>query len=198
MTPQTFIFTGRSGSGKGTQVKLLTEYIKQKDEEKRNVLYIETGARFRNFIAQDTYTSMLAREIMKKGDRQPDFMAVWMWSHELVENLKNTDDHWIFDGTPRSLNEAKVLDTSFDFFKRSEPAVVYINVSREWSEKHLLSRNRTDDDKEGIKKRLDWFEKDVMPAVEYYKNDSVINYIEVNGEQPIEKVHQDLISKLGF
>ncbi len=196
MTPQTFIFIGRSGSGKGTQAKLLETYIGKQDSEKRAFLHIETGARFREFIEQDTYSSNLAKEVMKSGERQPDFLAVWMWSHLFVENLNNSNDHWIIDGTPRSLSEAQVLDTTFSFYKREKPIVIYINVSREWSEKHLLSRGRTDDTREDIEKRLNWFDRDVVPAIEYYKNDSKIRLIEVQGEQSIENVHQQIIEGL--
>ncbi len=198
MSPQTFIFIGRSGSGKGTQVKLLDEYIKNKDTEKRAVVHIETGARFREFIKQDTYSSKLAQEVMKRGERQPDFLAVWMWSHVFVENLNNSLDHWIIDGTPRSLAEAQVLDTTFSFYKREKPIVIYINVSRAWSENHLMSRGRTDDTREDIDKRLTWYEKDVIPAVEFYKSDSSIYLLEINGEQSIENVHKDIVEKLNF
>lgn len=198
MTPKTFIFIGRSGCGKGTQAKLLDDYIRAQDSDKRNIVYIETGARFRKFIEEDSYSSKLAKEIMQKHERQPDFLAAWMWSHELVENLKNSDDHWVMDGTPRSLNEARLLDTVFDFYKREKPIVIYIDVSREWSERHLLARGRGDDNKEGIKKRLNWFDRDVMPAIGYYRDDPHVKLVEVNGEQPIDQVHKELIEKAGL
>ena len=51
MKLQTFIFIGRSGCGKGTQVALLQKYIKTQDY-KRPILYIETGERFRQFIKE--------------------------------------------------------------------------------------------------------------------------------------------------
>ena len=77
MELQTFIFIGRSGCGKGTQVELLQEYIKKQDH-KRYAFYIETGARFRQFIKEHSLSSRLAAEIYKTGNRQPDFIAVWM------------------------------------------------------------------------------------------------------------------------
>jgi hypothetical protein len=54
MKLQTFIFIGRSGCGKGTQVALLQEYIKTRDH-KRPILYIETGERFRNLLRSLVY-----------------------------------------------------------------------------------------------------------------------------------------------
>ena len=61
---QTFIFIGRSGCGKGTQVALLQEYIKTRDH-KRPILYIETGERLRQFIKEPSLSSRLAAEIIR-------------------------------------------------------------------------------------------------------------------------------------
>jgi adenylate kinase family enzyme len=103
--------------------------------------------------------------------------------------------HLVLDGTPRSLPEARVLTSAMDFFEREEPKVIYINVSRPWSEEKLLARGRADDRTlEKINKRLDWFDKDVVPAVEFFRTNPQYKFIEVNGEQTIEKVHSDIIS----
>jgi hypothetical protein len=45
-----------------------------------------------------------------------------------------------------------------------------------------------------IDKRLDWFDKDTLPALAYMKGDHLFNFIEVNGEQSIEKVHADIMA----
>ena len=121
MELQTFIFIGRSGCGKGTQVTLLQEYIRKQDQM-RYVFYIETGERFRQFIKEHSLSSRLAAGIYKTGDRQPDFIAVWMWSHLLVERMTG-EEHVIFDGTPRSLQEAQIVDTAITFYNRQRPHV---------------------------------------------------------------------------
>jgi adenylate kinase len=195
MNPKTFIFTGRSGCGKGTQVELLKEYIAKNDVSKTPIFYLETGARFRDFIKGDSYSSKLSNEMYKNGVRQPDFLAVWMWSHIFINDLKG-GEHIFIDGTPRSLAEAKVLNTAMKFYGRGKPYVVYLNVSRDWSEKKLLGRGRLDDDREDIKKRLDWYDKDVQPAVDFYKNDTDVIFLDINGEQPIEKVHEDIVAAI--
>jgi adenylate kinase len=196
MTPQTFVFMGRSGSGKGTQAKLLEAYIKEQDANKHPFFYVETGARFRHFIQGDRLANKLAASYQKDGKRQPDFLAVWIWSHVLIENMTG-NEHLVLDGTPRSLEEAKVLDTAMKFFNREKPCIVYINVGRKWSMEKLLARGRMDDKTEDdINKRLDWFDKDVAPAFEFFRNNPGYNFIEINGEQPIEKVHQDIKSSL--
>lgn len=194
MTPHTFIFIGRSGCGKGTQAKLLETYLKTNDP-KRTVFHLETGQRFRDFVAKDTYTSSRAKEIMHAGKRQPDFLAVWMWANTFIEDLKG-DEHMILDGISRSLPEAKTLENAFTFYDRNKVHVIHMNVSRAWSEKHLLARGRSDDVTEDIKARLDWFDKDVMPAVEYFRTHQNYTFLDINGEQPIENVHEEILTKV--
>jgi adenylate kinase len=195
MNLQTFIFIGRSGCGKGTQVALLQEYIKTQDH-KRPILYIETGERFRQFIKEPSLSSRLAAEIYKTGNRQPDFIAVWMWSHLLVEQMTG-EEHLIFDGTPRSLHEAQIIDTAITFYNRQRPHVIYLNISRETSKARMIARRRMDDlNEEEIERRLNWFESDVFPAVEYFRNYSKYNFVELDGDQPVEAVQQELLLKV--
>ena len=63
MSPRTCLIIGRSGAGKGTQARLLNEYIKKIDKEGLPLFYVETGPRFREFIAREGYTNALAKEI---------------------------------------------------------------------------------------------------------------------------------------
>ena len=195
MRLQTFIFIGRSGCGKGTQVALLQEYIKKQDHQ-RHIFYIETGERFRQFIKEHSLSSRLAAEIYRSGNRQPDFVAVWMWSHLLVERMTG-EEHVIFDGTPRSLHEAQIIDTAITFYNRQRPHVIYLNISRETSKARMIARRRMDDiNEEEIERRLNWFETDVIPAVEYFRKYPKYNFVELNGDQPVDAVQQELFSKV--
>jgi adenylate kinase len=195
MKLQTFIFIGRSGCGKGTQVALLQEYMKKQDQQ-RHIFYIETGERFRQFIKEHSLSSRLAAEIYKSGSRQADFIAVWMWSHLLVERMTG-EEHVIFDGTPRSLHEAQIIDTAITFYNRQRPHVIYLNISREASKARMIARRRMDDiNEEEIKRRLNWFESDVIPAVEYFRKYSKYNFIELDGDQPVEAVQRELLLKV--
>ncbi len=202
MSPHTFIFMGRSGCGKGTQAKLLKEYIESHDDEKRGVLYVETGDRFREFISHTGFSSRLASEINKTGGLQPAFLAVWNWSHVLIDELKG-EEHLMLDGTPRGFQEALVFDTAMTFYGRVKPIVVYVDVSREWSSERLHERaskeGRVDDQHaEQIEKRQNWFDTDIMPAIDYFKLNERYQSVRVNGEQPIEKVQADILAALGW
>lgn len=189
------MFIGRSGCGKGTQAALLTEYLQKKDQERR-VFAVETGTRIRAFIAEEQgYAAELSREIYSAGGLQPGFLTAWTWSSMLIKDL-HADDHLLFDGTPRRLLEAELLDSAFGFFKRETPHLIYLNVSREWAKERLLARKRMDDSKKDIDARLAWFETEVVPAINFYKNNPRYAFHEINGEQAIEKVHQDVISQI--
>jgi len=195
MDLKTFIFIGRSGCGKGTQAKLLIEYLNN-NKTADEIFYLQTGQYFRDFVTKDGLPNKMANEIMEAGGRQPDFLAVWIWANAFLENVKNKE-HLIIDGTPRSLNEARVLDTAIKFYKREKPTIIYMDVSREWSEERLLARGRADDlEIEDIRKRLDWFEDDVIPAVDFYRDNSEYNFLNIKGEQTIEEVHGEIMKKV--
>ena len=58
MNPQTFVFIGRSGCGKGTQAKLLQDVLKEKNPD-QEIFYIETGANFRKFLGEEKQVGLL-------------------------------------------------------------------------------------------------------------------------------------------
>ena len=194
--PYIFLFIGRSGSGKGTQAELLMEYLKTNDN--RPVLYIYAGDKMRDLVKRENnLTAEKTEEIMLAGGKQPDFLAVWSWSNEFVEKMTG-DIHIVIDGSPRTALEAQILDEAFGFYNRENIVPIYVNVSREWAMDKLLKRARFDDTAERIKNRMDYFDKFVYPAVEYYEKKSKNKIIEKNGEPTIEEVHKEIMQKLGL
>jgi len=194
--PETFIFIGRSGCGKGTQVKLLLEFLKANDPQ-REIVHLETGKIFREFINGPTYTHGQSRDIYEKGGLQPEFLTVNMWSNFFIKEMK-PDVHLVTDGTPRKPQEAEVLDSAVRFYRRGLPHLIFINVSRGWAEARLLGRGRVDDSKKDIASRLDWYETDVVQAIDFYRTHNGYHYHEIYGEQPVEKVHQEILQKTGL
>ncbi len=194
MQNKTYIFIGRSGCGKGTQIDLLSKKLKE-DTPEIDINYISTGQVLRNFWKEQGYSNTLSKEIMGSGNLQPEFLVIYLWGKNLIKDMKGSE-HLILDGTPRRLNEAEVLDSAIKFYKRKEPVVVFINVSREWSTERLLSRGRADDDLKQINKRLDWFDREVVPALNYLKNDLLYKFVKINGEQTIEEVFEELKQKI--
>lgn len=194
-----FIFSGRSGCGKGTQVALMKDYLKDELHSEKPVLYVETGHKFRDYIEGTSFSSRRSKVLMEESKFQPSFLAVYMWSSVFTEQLTG-DEHIIMDGMPRTKQEAEILETAMDFYGLSPVHFVYLNVSRNWARERLLARGRADDMAgKAIERRLDSFEKEVLPAIEYYRSHGGrYNFIEVNGEQEKEEVHKEIISKIFF
>lgn len=193
MQPQTFVFFGLSGSGKGTQSKLLINDLKELDPE-RKILYLETGNKLRSFIEEASLTSRLAKEVLGRGELVPEFIPIWLWTEYLIRNLSG-DEHLFIDGSPRKLDEAHILDLAVKFYKRENPFVISIEVSDGWATERLLGRGRDDDNEEEIKKRLGWYKENVVPAIEYFKSNTYYKFISINGEQTIEEVHREIAEK---
>ncbi len=196
MTPQTFIFIGRSGCGKGTQAKLIQDYLKKFDAS-RDILYIQTGAEFREFIKGNTVTQKLSKEMYDKGMFQPEFLAIHMWTSVLVSKY-TAGEHLILDGMPRKYHEAGVLDSVWPFYKMRPPHVIYIDITHDESKKRLLARKRFDDNDKEIEERLSWFESEVVPTLDFFKSNPDYDYVVVNGMQPAEEVHKEIIEKTKF
>lgn len=192
---QTFVFFGRSGSGKGTQAKLLMKYL---DEHKSNGnLYIETGQKFRDFLAQEeNHTANLTRKVIDEGGLMPVFMPIWLWTGELVDKFSGKED-LILDGLCRKVEEANVLNSAMKFYGLKKPNIIYINTDKGWSLKRLRERGRDDDDKEeDMMRKLNWFDWQVMPAMSYFHENPEYNFLEINGEQSIEEVHAEILKKV--
>ncbi len=195
MTPQTFIFFGPSGAGKGTQAKLLIDKLKEKDN--REVLYIETGQRFRDFSTEASVTAQMTKEIMSKGGLLPEFLPIWIWTEYLIKHVSG-DEHMVLDGLSRRAHEAPILDSAMKFYKREKPYVISMAVSKEWAKDRLLGRGRTDDNEHDIEKRIAWYYENVVPALEYFRNNTYYNFISIDGEKSIEEVHADIMKEIGL
>ena len=196
MQPQTFIFFGPSGCGKGTQAALLQEELKKKDPE-RAIVYIETGKKFRELAEKDSFTAKMIKEVLSKGGLMPVFLPIWIWTEELMEKVTG-NEHLFFDGVSRRLAEANVLDSALKFYGRKNLTVISFEVSNEWAIKLMKGRGRADDTDEEMKSRLDWYKENTIPAIEYFKNDPDYKFISINGEQSIEEVHKEVMEKVGL
>lgn len=193
MSPQTYIFYGRSGSGKGTQAKLLGDLLSKKN---RPWLYLETGERFRHFMHNGTFVGTLTKEAIGQGGLLPPFLPIWVWTEAFVNEFHGNED-LILDGLCRRASEAPILDSAMKFFKREKPYVILINASKEWSRGRLKSRGREDDGRLDVEQRLSWFDTDVVPALAFFQNNPDYHFVSINGEQSSEKVHADILVSLG-
>ena len=192
--PYTFIFAGRSGCGKGTQLKLLKKYLSEVDTN-RPQFDFATGDGFRRLFESQTLTGNLAKEITHQGKLQPLFLTVWLWANEFVNNL-TPEQHLFIDGYPRVIAESEALDSALKFYGREKPIVINFTVSRESSKARMLSRGRSDDTPEVIEERLNWYDEKVTPAIDFFRDNPNYIFLDIDGEQSIETIHADIINRL--
>lgn len=196
MKPLTFVFIGPSGSGKGTQAQLLMDTIKKVDPQGK-ILYIQSGQELREFMQEDNYLARLTNETLSKGGLMPTFMPIYIWGRVLVKKYTGKE-HLIFDGTPRRLIEAEAMDSMFSFFNLENPIIIYIDVPKEESVKRLMLRKRYDDTEEDIRKRLSWYETDVKPALDHFRNRKDVIVLDIDGNRPIEDIHADIVKRVSL
>jgi adenylate kinase len=200
MPPQSFIFIGRYGAGKGTQAKSLIEELKKRDPE-RGTIYVETGAEFRKFMASDGFTAKHTHDIVTRGNLMPEFMCVYLWGKLLVEEYTGVEN-LIFDGTPRKLLEAKALEALFPFYGLEKPWVIYLDVEHGESHKRISLRasaqGRVDDGNEAIEKRRAAYEADVVPTIEWYRANPNVKFLDIDGHGSIEAVHEEIVKRTGL
>ncbi len=195
MQPQTFVFFGIVGSGKGTQVKLLTEFLKGKDG--RDSVYTSTGDEYRKLIASGSYASTLVKDSITRGELQPNFLTNSIFTNILVSSL-TPEKNLFADGYPRTIPQSEAFHDMMKFFKRENVKIIYIEVGKEEAMKRNLLRGRHDDTPEGLAKRFDEYVNNVIPSMNYFKGKSGYTIYTINGEQAVDKVHSDIIKTLGY
>jgi len=197
--PINVIFIGRSGCGKGTQAEMLQKYLEDKYGAK-SVFYIYTGEKLRELTKRDHLLTarLLDEKVMKAGNKAPDFLAVWAWGDRLVEGMDN-ERSLILDGSPRTKKEAQLLDEAFLFYERKSVFPIFLDVDEDEVSMRMKDRGRADDTDEQIKNRLAYYEEYVVPAVEYFKNESSNKLIRVDGNSRDRNlIHKKIIEALGI
>lgn len=187
--PQSIILYGPQGSGKGTQKKLLAEYLKETTG--RDSIYVEPGQFFRNMMETSGYTNDKVREIQNRGGLQPDFLAVYAALNILIDQYTG-QQHVFFDGVPRKILQAEVVHTTFNFYDL-QPRVIMLDVPEDESVKRLLARGREDDTEESIRYRLQQYQDNNDILTDFFASHPEIYTIHrVNGNQTIEAVFADI------
>jgi len=191
--PQTFIFFGPQGSGKGTQVEKLIEYLR-KESPDLGIYQSDTGKRMREIIESKSFFGNIMKASLESGELQPIFIPTWIWAQSFYEKLTGSE-HIILDGSPRTILEAELIAQAMKFLQK-EPFIISIELSEEESYKRLLMRGRSDDSNEGIQRRLELYKNMTIPAREFLSNQPGFTTVHINGEQSIEDVCRDIIKEL--
>jgi adenylate kinase len=124
------VFLGAPGAGKGTQAAVISKEL--------GLAHIATGDLFRDAVKKGTELGKIAQSYMEKGALLPDDIVIKV----IAERLKEPDGNKgvIFDGFPRTLEQAKALDSYFSNQKKKVDKVVYIEVQEDDLIKRLGGR----------------------------------------------------------
>ena len=183
------ILFGKPGSGKGTQA----EFIKEKYE----LVHISTGDLFRENIKNQTELGKLAQKYMNNGDLVPDTVTIGMLKSEVESNINANG--FLFDGFPRTVDQAVSLDKFLDNKKLRIDLTIAIDVKEEILIERILNRGLTsgrkdDQDKIKIKNRFDEYNSKTSLLEDYYKNQN--KYKIIDGYGNIEEITKRLYNQI--
>ena len=199
------VLLGAPGAGKGTQAqKLVEEY---------GFAHISTGDLLRAAVKAQSELGKQAKSFMDAGKLVPDELDI-----NLVKERLEDDDAqkgFILDGFPRNTAQAVTLDSELAAMDRTLDAALLVSVESDVIVKRLSSRRtcrscgytapagvdvcprcggemyqRDDDKPETIQHRLDVYQNQTAPLVEYYKGHSILR--EVDGDRPVDEVFADV------
>ncbi len=179
------VLLGQIASGKDTQASLLvSEYFLHP---------VESGKYWRKLLKEDSKDGEWVRRTTALGKPAP----VALMKRFLVENIekKPKSKDLIFVGNPRLKPEAQLLKKLLNA-KRENFFVLYITLPDKVVYERSSRSNRTDDDENKIKRRIKWHKEQVSKTVNYF--DSLGKLKKINGNQPIEKVTEDIEKALVY
>lgn len=173
------------GSGKGTQARRLSE--------RYGIEHISSGDLLRRQVALGTELGKEARAYLDRGDLVPDHLIADM----VVQAVTAADARggFLLDGYPRNLSQAKEAEALARNRGLTLDGAVYLDVHRAELLRRLLGRagaeSRGDDVEATIRHRLDVYDSQTHPLVDYYAERGLL--IPVDGEQPVAKVTEDIV-----
>lgn len=196
MHPQTIIFVGPQGSGKGTQIEKLDAVVRAAHPADR-VVTIQTGRLFRGLAhKQVSYTERHVSETIDTGALQPHFLTVVLWGEVMVSQLDPLC-HLLIDGFPRTLEQAKMLEGAFQFYSRDTVTVINLTTTDEIAKKRMEGRARPDDTPVAIAERLRLYHEETVPVLDFYRARAHTTVVDVDASRTIEEIHHAILDGVG-
>lgn len=176
------VFIGPPGSGKGTQAARLAERM--------GLIHLSTGEMLREVRDSGSQLGLEAASYFESGRLVPDALVMQIVADRLEE--LGDDACCLFDGFPRTLPQAEALDLLLAVRGTPLDRVIEFNVDRAEILQRLSSRGRLDDNEGIVNRRLDLYETETRPLVDYYRKRGVLRTIKATGN--IDEI-TDLIEK---
>ena len=176
------LFLGAPGAGKGTQAELISKT--------NSFLHLSTGELLRKEIEINSSLGIEVKDIINKGELVSDQLVL-----EIVKkNLDKAKKGWILDGYPRNISQANSLNDVLVKLNQPLEVVFYLDIPEKVLVERLLLRGRKDDNENTIKTRLDIYKKTTEPLIEYYRDLSLLEYIEA--DRDLKTISADIRQKM--
>ncbi len=171
--PVRLVILGRQGSGKGTQSEMLVEHY--------GTVHISTGDMLRAAVEAGSELGRRAKEIMDAGDLVPDEVMVGIVEERLAQ--PDVVEHgFLLDGFPRTPAQADALEEII----ADHPLDAAVNIDVPVAEvtRRMIDRGRDDDTPDGIARRLELYEQETAPLLEWFAARDLLRVVDGLGTEP--------------
>ena len=184
------LILGPQGSGKGTQAKRLAGTY--------GLAHIATGDMIREMKERPTELGAELKEVYDRGDLVSDDLMIRLIRDRLDRG--DTLPGFVLDGFPRTMAQAEALDELLQELGRGVDVVLEFQVAdrqelRDRMLKRAAEENRSDDTPEAIERRLELYERETAPLVEWYRTTRG-NVVGIHADRTIDEVFHEITEAL--
>ncbi len=199
------VFLGPAGSGKGTQAQYLKEHFQY--------AHLSTGDLLRAEVSSNSVLGQQVKMVMQSGDLVSDDIIISIIKERILNLTKQSDYRGVvFDGFPRTIEQAKAFDNVLDSLQLKLDKAIYFDLSLDESIKRISGRqidsrnntvyhkisnpapddaqpfliSRNDDQPEKVKHRYDVYQSETKPLLNHYSN----QLLQIDCMKGIDDIHQ--------
>ncbi len=170
------LLIGAPGSGKGTQGQRLAQRL--------GMRHIATGDLLRKEVLERTTLGQQVAGYLERGELVPDEVIIDLVLPLIKEAAES--DGYLLDGFPRSVEQAERVREMVTELGVPADAAIYLDAPSDVLVRRLLERarieGRSDDTAEVIANRLQVFEDDTRPLVDYYRKRGLLQVVDANDD----------------